>query len=128
MTPLGIVFVLRPLNTQVYEPLVPKQVNDLAALVAPGPAVMLIAVKSAGEYENFHSSAAGSLSAELKERFSGTLPPTGATPEERDNETCAELIETQANAKVDKSVSLRKQHSRKFITMGTLSFGATHRL
>lgn len=102
--------------------MVPKQVNDLAALVALGSAVMLIAVKSAGEYENFHSSPAGSLAAELKERFSRTLPPTGAIPEESDNETCAELIETEANTNVDKSVSLRKQHCRMFISLGILSF------
>jgi hypothetical protein len=48
MTPFDIVFAFSPLNRQVYEPLTPKQLRDLDAPVALGPAVMVIAVKSAG--------------------------------------------------------------------------------
>jgi hypothetical protein len=81
------VLALKPLNRQVYEPLLPKQVNDLAALVALGPGVTLIAVKSAGEYENVHSRPAGCATAEVKERSKETLPPVGATTEGRDNAT-----------------------------------------
>jgi hypothetical protein len=40
---------LAPLNRQVYAPFTPKQVKDLAALMALGPAVILIAMKSAAE-------------------------------------------------------------------------------
>jgi hypothetical protein len=87
MTPFGIVLAFRPLNRQVYEPLVPKQVRDLDAPVALGPAVMVIAVKSAGEYENVHSRPAGCVTAEVKERFRVTLPPAGAMPDERDKDT-----------------------------------------
>jgi hypothetical protein len=67
--------------------LVPKQLRDLAALVALGPALTLSAVKSAGEYENVHCSPAGCATAEVNERSKETLPPTGAMPEERDNDT-----------------------------------------
>lgn len=49
ITPLGIVLLLRPLNKQVDEPLLPKHLKGLAALVALGPGVTLIAVKSVGE-------------------------------------------------------------------------------
>jgi hypothetical protein len=59
----------------------------LAALVALGPGVTLSAVKSAGEYENVHSSPAGCADAEVNERFKETLPPAGAMPEESDNDT-----------------------------------------
>jgi hypothetical protein len=48
-TPLDIVLTLAPLNRQVYAPFTPKQVKDLAALMALGPAVILIAMKSAAE-------------------------------------------------------------------------------
>jgi hypothetical protein len=48
-----------PLNRQVYEPLVPKQVRDLDAPVALGPAAIVIEAKSAVEYENVHSRPAG---------------------------------------------------------------------
>jgi hypothetical protein len=82
-----MVLGFRPLSRQVYEPLVPKQVRDLDAPVALGPAVMVIAVKSAGEYENVHSRPAGCVTAEVKERFKVMLPPAGAMPDERDNDT-----------------------------------------
>jgi hypothetical protein len=49
MMPSGIVLELTPLSMQVYEPLVPKQVKDLAALVALAPAVKVAAEKSAVE-------------------------------------------------------------------------------
>jgi hypothetical protein len=49
MMPSGIVPEFTPLNMQVYEPFVPKQVNDLAALVALAPAVNVAAEKSAVE-------------------------------------------------------------------------------
>ena len=58
-TPFGIVLVFKPLNRQVYDPLLPKQLSALAALVALAPGTTLIEVKSAEEYENVHSSPAG---------------------------------------------------------------------
>ena len=121
MTPLDIVFSFAPLNTQVYAPLAPKQVRDLAALVALGPAVILIAVKSAIEYEIFHSNPAGLLAAELNDRFRETLPPAGAVPEARDNETCAEVVGTDARRRVEKSTSLAGQDFRVFISLEALS-------
>ena len=117
MTPFGIVLVLRPLNKHLYEPLVPKQVNDFAALAALGPAMILIAAKSAGEYENLHSSPAGLLTAEFDERFRVALPPTGAVPEEKDKETCADVIETGAKSRVEKSASLANQYCRISISL-----------
>ena len=86
-TPFGIVLEFKPLRRHVYEPLVPKQVRDFAALPGLVPAVTLIAVKSAGEYENVHSSPAGCAVAEVNERSKETLPPRGAMPEERDINT-----------------------------------------
>jgi hypothetical protein len=59
----------------------------LDAPVALGPAATVIAVKSAAEYEKVHSRPAGCVTAEVKERFKEMLPPTGAMPEERDNDT-----------------------------------------
>jgi hypothetical protein len=126
---LGIVLTLAPLNTQVYAPLAPKQVRDFAALVALGPAAILIAVKSAGEYEIFHSSPAGLFAAELKERLRVTLPPAGAVPEERDNETCAEVVETAASRSVEKSASRAGHDFSMFICRRFfLGFEATRRL
>jgi hypothetical protein len=126
---LGIVLSFAPLNTQVYAPLAPKQVRDFAALVALGPAVILIAVKSAGEYEIFHSSPAGLLAAELKERLRVALPPAGAVPEERDNETCADVVETAASRSVEKSASRAGQDFSMFIGRRFfLGFETTRRL
>jgi len=120
-TPFGIVLAFRPLNRQVYEPFVPKQVRDLDAPVALGPAVTVIAVKSVGEYENVHSSPAGCVAAEVKERFKVTLPPAGATPDERDSDTWAEVGEIERNSRVDKNADLVNQVCRVFSTMGLLS-------
>jgi hypothetical protein len=122
MTPSGIVLALRPINRQVYEPLAPKQVKDLPALVALGPAVTLIALKSAGEYENVQFSPDGTLTAEFSERLRTTLPPTGATSDERDTKPCAEVIEMEARSRVDKSAHLGKQHCRMFIGLEIFSF------
>ena len=115
MTPIGIALELKPLIRQVYEPFVPKQTKDLAALVALGPAVIVIEAKSAGEYENLHSSPAGLLTAESNERFKATLAPTGAAAEERDNETCAYDAETAARSRIDKCTSLAGRFFRMFI-------------
>jgi hypothetical protein len=113
---------LAPLNRQVYAPFTPKQVKDLAALMALGPAVILIAVKSAAEYEIFHSSPAGLLVAELNERFRETLPPASAVPEERAIETCAEATETEARRRVEESASRAGQHFRMFMSLRALSW------
>jgi hypothetical protein len=122
MMPFAIVLSFAPLNTQVYAPLTPKQVKDLAALVALAPAVILIAVKSAVEYEIFHSSPAGLPPAELNERLTETLPPAGAVPEARDSETCAEAIETDASRTVEKGTSRAGQHFRMFISLEALPY------
>lgn len=121
MTPRGIVVVLRPLKRQVYEPLEPLQVKDLPALVALGPAVTLIDVKSDVEYVNVHCSPDGCVTAEARERSTETVPPARAVPEDRDKTTCAEVAETERVNRVNKSNDLVTQVRRIFITVGFAS-------
>lgn len=99
----------------------PKHVSDLPALVALGPAEIVAAVKSAAEYENFHSSPAGLIVPDVSERLMATLPPAGAVAEESANETCAEAIETQARRSVEMSTNLAAGGFGMFIGLGALS-------
>lgn len=101
MTPSEIVLALRPLSKQVYEPLAPKQVKDLAELAALGPGVTLIALKSAGEYVNVHSRPAGFATEDAMERSRDMLPPAGAVPEDSDSTIWAELKETETSGRIN---------------------------
>lgn len=99
----------------------PLHVKDLPALVALGPAVKLIDVKSDVEYANVHWSPDGCVVADARERSTETVPPARAVPEDRDKATCAEAAEMERDSRVDKSNDLVTQVRRMFITVGFAS-------
>lgn len=116
--PSGIVLEFTPLNMQVYEPFVPKQVNDLAAPVALAPAVNVAAEKSAVEYVSFHCSPAGLLPVEVNDKFSATLPPACAAPEESAKDTCAGSIGAERMRRANKNTHLALGDCVRFIYCG----------
>ena len=108
-TPLEIILELMPEAMQIYAAAPPVHETDLPAAVEAAPAATLTFATLAAGYESVHSTAAGSLPAgEDIERFSTTVLPAVAVPDESVKTDCAHraLPNPRAVAKTAKPKTL----------------------